>query len=97
MNLQFDKSVAVNYKSASQKIRIISEHWLTQNLFCPCCVNIHIDKLPNNSPVADARCENCGEVFELKSKKISIGAKTIIPKCKAGGLGWLQYLVSKNS
>ena len=77
MNLHFDESVAVNYKSASQKIRIMTEHWLTQNLFCPCCGNVHIDKLPNNSPVADARCENCGEVFELKSKKNSIGAKVM--------------------
>ena len=77
MNLHFDESVAVNYKSTSQKIRIMTEHWLTQNLFCPCCGNIHIDKLPNNSPVADARCENCGEVFELKSKKNSIGAKVM--------------------
>lgn len=77
MNLHFDESVAVNYKSASQKIRIMSEYWLTRNLFCPCCGNVHIDKLPNNSPVADARCENCGEVFELKSKKNSIGAKVM--------------------
>ena len=75
MDLHFDESVAANYKSSAQKIRIMSERWLKQNLFCPCCGNIHIDKLPNNSPVADARCENCGEVFELKSKKISIGAK----------------------
>ena len=77
MNLHFDESVAVNYKSASQKIRIMSEYWLTRNLFCPCCGNVHINKLPNNSPVADARCENCGEVFELKSKKNSIGAKVM--------------------
>lgn len=75
MDLHFDKSVALNYNSASQRIRIMSERWLTQNLFCPCCGNVHIDKLPNNSPVADAHCENCGEVFELKSKKNSIGAK----------------------
>lgn len=75
MNLHFDESVAAGYNSASQKIRIMSERWLTQNLFCPCCGNVHIDKLPNNSPVADARCENCGEIFELKSKKNSIGVK----------------------
>ena len=75
MDLHFDESVAMNYNSASQKIRIMSENWLTQNLFCPCCGNVHIDKMPNNSPVADARCESCGEIFELKSKKISIGAK----------------------
>ena len=75
MNLYFDKSVAADYRSNSQKIRVMSECWLTQNLFCPCCGNAHIDKVKNNSPVADVHCENCGEIFELKSKKNSIGAK----------------------
>ena len=75
MNLHFDETVAANYKSTAQKIRVMSERWLTQNLFCPCCGNAHINKMRNNLPVADMRCENCGEVFELKSKKNSIGAK----------------------
>ena len=75
MNLQFDESVAANYKSASQKIRVMSESWLLHNLFCPCCGNIRVEKMPNNSPVADVRCENCGEIFELKSTKNHFGAK----------------------
>lgn len=75
MNLQFDESVAVNYHSASQKIRVMSERWFAENLFCPCCGNIRVEKLPNNSPVADVCCEHCGEIFELKSKRNSIGAK----------------------
>ena len=75
MDLHFDESVAADYRSNSQKIRVMSEYWLTENLFCPCCGNAHIDKMKNNSPVADVHCENCGEIFELKSKKNSIGAK----------------------
>lgn len=77
MNLQFDETLATNYKSASQKIRVMSESWLVENLFCPCCGNSHIDKMKNNLPVADIHCENCGEIFELKSKKNSIGAKIV--------------------
>ena len=77
MNLHFDESLAANYKSASQKIRVMSERWFTQNLFCPCCGNIRIEKMPNNSPVADVYCENCGEIFELKSKRTHIGAKIL--------------------
>ncbi len=77
MNLQFDESLAVNYKSAAQKIRVMSESWLVSNLFCPCCGNIHIDKMKNNLPVADIHCANCGEIFELKSKKNNIGAKIV--------------------
>ena len=77
MNLKFDESVALNYKSASQKIRVMSESWIVNNLFCPCCGNIHIDKMKNNLPVADIHCENCGEIFELKSKKNFIGSKIV--------------------
>ena len=73
--MQFDESLAADYKSASQKIRVMSESWLTKNLFCPCCGNEHVDKIQNNSPVADAYCSSCGEVFELKSKRNRIGAK----------------------
>lgn len=75
MNLQLDESLAANYKNSAQKIRVMSETWFLNNVFCPCCGNTHIDKLPNNSPVADVHCENCGETFELKSKLNSFGAK----------------------
>jgi len=69
INLKFDETLAVNYKSISQKIRVMSEFWLIENLFCPCCGNLNIEKIKNNSPVADIFCGNCKEIFELKSKK----------------------------
>ena len=75
MNLNFDKCIAINYKSNSQKIRVMSEFWIVKNLFCPCCGNLHIEKMQNNFPVADILCKNCGEIFELKSKKNFIGSK----------------------
>lgn len=53
----------------------MSEHWICQNMFCPCCGNPHILKLENNMPVADMKCDNCGEIFELKSKNGKIGKK----------------------
>lgn len=77
MNLYFDESIAANYKSFSQKVRVMSEFWLVKNLFCPCCGNSHVDKMTNNSPVADIYCKNCGEIFELKSKKKHIGSKIV--------------------
>ena len=77
MNLQLDESVATGYKSLAQKIRIMSEFWLRENLFCPCCGNLHVEKLPNNFPVGDMKCVNCGEIFELKSKKHRIGKKIL--------------------
>lgn len=77
MNLHFDETLATNYKSFSQKIRVMSEFWLVENLFCPCCGNLNIEKIKNNSPVADIYCGNCKEIFELKSKKNNIGSKIV--------------------
>lgn len=75
MNLYFDETLGEKYKSKTQKIRVMSENWIGKNLFCPCCGNTHIYKLKNNEPVADMKCENCGEIFELKSKEGKIGKK----------------------
>ena len=77
MNMYFDLSLAAGYKSAAQKTRVLSEAWVTENVFCPCCGNSHISKLENNLPVADMRCGNCGEIFELKSKRGNIGNKIL--------------------
>ena len=75
MNFYLDANLGLNYKNSSQKIRVMSESWVAQNIFCPVCGNKHIYKLLNNAPVADFRCANCGESFELKSKKNKIGKK----------------------
>lgn len=75
IDLHFDESLAENYKNPSQKIRVMSENWLLSNVFCPCCGNMHIDKMRNNAPVADMRCHVCGEIFELKSKRNNVGSK----------------------
>ncbi len=75
MNFSFDTSLAENYKSNSQKIRVMSENWVSRNIFCPICGNPHISNLDNNMPVADLQCDNCGEIYELKSKKGKFGNK----------------------
>lgn len=75
MNFYFDKSLAENYKSNSQKIRVMSENWVGKNIFCPICGNPHICNLNNNIPVADLQCDNCGEIYELKSKQGKVGNK----------------------
>lgn len=75
MNLYFDKSIASQYTSNSQRIRVMSESWVESNIYCPCCGSPHIVKLDNNKPVADFQCESCGEIFELKSKNGKIDSK----------------------
>ena len=65
------------YKSFSQKIRILTEGWVGDQIYCPNCGSIKIDKYKNNKPVADFYCKKCLEDFELKSKKGKFGK--IIP------------------
>ena len=75
MLLRFDTRLTEGYNSSAQKIRIMSESWLGNNMYCPNCGNPQIQHMANNSPVADFQCDNCGEIYELKSKKGSIGKK----------------------
>ncbi|MBI5885191.1 MAG: restriction endonuclease [Deltaproteobacteria bacterium] len=77
MKLFFDRQLAANYKSASQKARILTEQWVDNSIFCPNCGQLDIDKYPNNQPVADFYCSNCQEEYELKSKQSVFGAKIL--------------------
>jgi len=77
MRLNLDIDLAENYKSNSQKIRVLSESWVDRDIFCPNCGNLEINKYPNNKPVADFYCSNCNEDYELKSKQNNIGVKII--------------------
>jgi len=72
LNLQMDGSIAEQYASNTQKIRIITETWAGGNMFCPYCGNQYISRFENNRPVADFFCPHCEEEYELKSKSSSI-------------------------
>ncbi|WP_230658778.1 DpnI domain-containing protein [Psychrobacter sp. I-STPA10] len=72
MNLNFDQSLAQNYRSATQIIRVLSEAWVTENGYCPNCGNMPLNGFANNQPVADFYCQQCHEQYELKSKKAKL-------------------------
>ena len=55
----------------------MSEDWVSENIFCPCCGHLHLSHQRNNTPVGDFLCENCCEEFELKSKRGVLGAKIV--------------------
>jgi type II restriction enzyme len=69
MKLTFDQQLATNYKSASQRARILTEQWVYDSVFCPNCGQSNINKYPDNRPVADFYCSKCREEYELKSKQ----------------------------
>lgn len=75
MNLQMDGRKADNYSSNAQKIRVITEDWVNNNMFCPYCGNKYVSHFENNRPVADFFCPSCKEEYELKSKGASISNK----------------------
>jgi type II restriction enzyme len=77
MNLKFDISVAKGYSSKSQIARVLTEKWVSANIFCPSCGNERLKDFANNSPVADFYCNDCKAEYELKSKKNSFTIKIL--------------------
>jgi type II restriction enzyme len=77
MDLAFQPELAVPYKSSLQRIRILSEHWLGSQAYCPNCGSPRIVQYPNNNPVADFYCSACREDYELKSQRKHFGAKIV--------------------
>ncbi|MDO4459350.1 MAG: DpnI domain-containing protein, partial [Clostridia bacterium] len=75
MDYGFDLSLAKNYKSQSQIIRVLTENWVGNNISCPRCGNPSIAHFENNRPVSDFFCPVCKSQFELKSKSGAIGKK----------------------
>ncbi len=74
MQKVLDVKLGERYKSNSQKIRVMSEGWVGDNIFCPNCGS-SIFGYENNKPVADFYCKKCLENFELKAKKGGVGRK----------------------
>ncbi len=101
MRLLLNKDLTAGYKSPSQKIRILTEDWVNNEVFCPSC-GANINRYENNYPVSDFYCPICKEDYELKSKarsfsnKIVDGAfKTVIERLKSN-LNPNLFLLSYN-
>jgi len=76
MDLKLPIEVAEDYSSNSQRIRVMTEHWVNHSVFCPNCGNV-LSNFENNKPVADFYCKKCSEEYELKSKKGNVGKKIV--------------------
>lgn len=69
MDLHFNPSIALGYKSSSQISRVVTEDWMARNMFCPVCGAPALGRYEANKPVADFFCDCCKSDFELKSKE----------------------------
>ncbi|WP_137181064.1 DpnI domain-containing protein [Roseomonas sp. AR75] len=75
LTLKFD--LADRYTSPSQRARVLTEHWLGEQGYCPNCRCPQLRRFTNNNPGADFECPDCGEQYELKSGRRRIGFKVI--------------------
>jgi type II restriction enzyme len=75
VNLSFELWRADRYRSPSQRARVLTEHWIGREAYCPNCGGAALHRHANNNPAADFACMGCGEEFELKSQKAAIGTK----------------------
>ena len=76
-DVAFSSALGDAYTSRSQKIRVLSERWVSDQLRCPACDAPRIRPYANNSRIADFRCDRCAETFELKSHKGRLGRKIV--------------------
>ncbi len=81
MHLILDKKRAGQYKSNSQIIRVISEYWTEEQIFCPNCGG-RLKNLENNKKVSDFICKKCAENYEQKSSKKKFNGKVISSEYK---------------
>lgn len=63
------------YKSASQRARVATERWATENLYCPACDSPRLEPKRAGLAVTDFECPVCGEGYQLKGKRGSMGAR----------------------
>lgn len=56
MQLFFNQALLKNYRNASQKIRVVSEDWVSSYIYCPNCQYFPLKAYENNRPVADFYC-----------------------------------------
>jgi type II restriction enzyme len=75
MDLNFQPERVQILKGPTQKIRVLSEHWVSQQVFCPNCGHVNLTSYPANRPVADFFCSGCREEYELKALGRAVGPK----------------------
>lgn len=70
-----DFGLADGYISPAQAARVALETWASFNLYCLNCESDALDRLPDNTPVADFQCVRCDRRYQLKGKNGRFGAR----------------------
>jgi type II restriction enzyme len=64
--------LALAYRSASQRARVITEAWGADNLYCPNCPSPRLIRLEHNTKANDYCCPRCGFWYQLKGQQSPI-------------------------
>lgn len=73
MKLELRPEIATSYKNLSQRARVLTETWASENLYCPACPCDALSPTPKGKKVIDFICDECGEPYQLKSHRHPFG------------------------
>lgn len=77
MQLRMPVDLAADYRSPSQRARIITEAWGRSNLYCPGCDSATIEPSDANTRVVDFICPNCTSAYQLKSQSHAFSRRIV--------------------
>jgi type II restriction enzyme len=66
--LTLDPSLAENYKSKQQMVRVVTEDWGRKNLYCAACNAESLTPLAANRRARDFECPHCLTTYQLKAR-----------------------------
>jgi len=66
--------LGASYASPSQRARVITESWMSDQGYCPACL-ARLTPTATNSKAVDFQCLECSVQFQLKSTKSKIGKR----------------------
>jgi hypothetical protein len=70
-----DLSLTTRFVSSAQATRVALETWASFNLYCLNCESDALDRLRDNTPVADFKCFVCDRTYQLKGKNGRFGPR----------------------
>jgi type II restriction enzyme len=75
IELEYNTPLFANYKSNSQKARVVSEAWILRNGYCLACNSDRLLQTAANTRTKDFICPQCFQGYELKSTRSAFGRR----------------------
>ncbi|MCY2927094.1 MAG: restriction endonuclease [Planctomycetota bacterium] len=75
MDLRLPIAEGDNYKSPSQRARVVTESWAAENAFCVACPSERLTRARTNTAVLDFTCPRCDAPYQLKASTRPVAKK----------------------